>query len=107
MFQLKFPRSLVLLLVIAVFSAGAADTARSAARTQGVQITELPDKLRVEINGELFTEYYFTGKSHPWVSSAKKSPTEAAVSVTNLPMHVYFYPVLGPGGASMTRHWPM
>ena len=107
MSQLKFPRSLASLLVIAAFSALAADTATSAVRNQGVQIMELPDKLRVEINGALFTEYYFTGKSHPWVSSAKKSPTEPAVSVTNLPMHVYFYPVLGPGGAPMTRNWPM
>ena len=51
----------------------------------GVQITEQPDKLRVEINGKLFTEYHF-GKDAP---------------------HVYFYPVLGPGGTPMTRNWPM
>jgi hypothetical protein len=50
----------------------------------GVKITEQPDKLRVEINGELFTEYCFKGAPH-----------------------VYFYPLLGPGGAPMTRNWPM
>lgn len=50
----------------------------------GVKITEQPDKLRVEINGQLFTEYCF-----------KDAP------------HVYFYPLLGPGGAPMTRNWPM
>jgi hypothetical protein len=40
--------------------------------------------LRVEINGELFTEYCFKGAPH-----------------------VYFFPVLGPGGTPMTRSFPM
>ncbi|MCE9610040.1 MAG: PmoA family protein [Chthoniobacter sp.] len=42
------------------------------------------DRVRVEIGGELFTEYRFTGASH-----------------------VYFWPLIGPGGARMTRGWPM
>lgn len=50
----------------------------------GVQITQLPDRLRVEINGQLFTEYFFTNVPRP-----------------------YCYPVLGPGQAPMTRNWPM
>ena len=50
----------------------------------GVKITQLPDKLRIEINGQLFTEYHF-----------KEPP------------HLYFYPVLGPGGLPMTRNYPM
>ena len=50
----------------------------------GVKITEQPDKLRVEINGELFTEYVFKGAPH-----------------------VYFYPLIGPGGVHMSRHYPM
>ena len=50
----------------------------------GVTITEQPDKLRVEINGELFTEYVFKGAPH-----------------------VYFYPLIGPGGVPMTRNYPM
>ena len=50
----------------------------------GVKITQQPDKLRVEIDGQLFTEYHFAGAPH-----------------------VYFYPVLGPGGTPMTRNWPM
>jgi methane monooxygenase PmoA-like len=58
--------------------------ARSRAAESGVKITELPDKLRVEIGGELFTEYCYKGAPH-----------------------VYFYPVIGPGGAKMTRDWPM
>jgi hypothetical protein len=50
----------------------------------GVKISEQPDKLRVEINGQLFTEFCFKGAPH-----------------------VYYYPVLGPGSAPMTRNWPM
>jgi methane monooxygenase PmoA-like len=55
-----------------------------AADTSGVKITQQEEKLRVEVNGELFTEYHFKGAPH-----------------------VYFYPVLGPGGLPMTRDWPM
>jgi hypothetical protein len=59
-------------------------SALAAETAEGVHITELPDKLRVEIDGELFTEYVFKGASH-----------------------VYFYPLHGPGGLPMTRNWPM
>ncbi len=51
---------------------------------QGVQITELTDRLRVEIDGKLFTEYYFKDVAKP-----------------------YCYPIIGPSGAAMTRNWPM
>lgn len=51
---------------------------------EGVQITEGADKVRVEVNGELFTEYCHKGAPH-----------------------VYFYPLLGPGGVAMTRDFPM
>jgi len=50
----------------------------------GVQITRLDDRLRIEINGELFGEYHFKGGSRP-----------------------FLYPILGPGGLPMTRDWPM
>ncbi|RYD66148.1 MAG: hypothetical protein EOP84_31365, partial [Verrucomicrobiaceae bacterium] len=50
-----------------------------------VDIKEQDGKVRVEINGELFTEYHHT---------------------TAAP-HVYYYPVIGPGGLPMTRSWPM
>src|SRR5579871_6135974 len=50
----------------------------------GVQISQGTDSLRVEINGQLFTEYHFTGAARP-----------------------YFYPVMGPGELPMTRNWPM
>jgi hypothetical protein len=51
---------------------------------KGVQITQLSDRLRVEINGQLFTEYVFKNTPRP-----------------------YCYPILGPGGAAMTRNYPM
>jgi hypothetical protein len=50
----------------------------------GVKIGELEEKLRIEINGKLFTEYRFKEVPRP-----------------------YFYPVIGPTGDNITRHWPM
>lgn len=50
----------------------------------GVRITELADRLRIEIHGQLFTEYVFKDTPRP-----------------------YCYPLLGPGGLPMTRNWPM
>jgi hypothetical protein len=49
-----------------------------------VEVKELPGKVRVEIDGELLTEYHYTGAPH-----------------------VYFHPLIGPGGAKMTRSFPM
>jgi len=51
----------------------------------GVNITEGGNKLTVEINGNLFTEYVYKGDA--------KRP--------------YFYPVIGPTGVAVNRHWPM
>ena len=49
-----------------------------------VEITELKDRIRVEVDGELFTE---------WQHQAWKAP--------------YLYPVIGPNGVNVTRHYPM
>lgn len=51
---------------------------------RSVKITESGDVLEVTINGEPFTQYHFKNVSRP-----------------------FLYPVLGPGGAPMTRDWPM
>src|SRR5689334_19081111 len=59
-------------------------SAVSSPAADGVQMTQGPDKVRVEINGELFTEYCFTGAPH-----------------------VYYFPLLGPGGTRLNRNWPM
>ncbi len=50
----------------------------------GVKVTDVGNKLRVEIGGQLFTEYHFRDVPRP-----------------------YFYPVIGPTGKPVTRHWPM
>jgi hypothetical protein len=56
----------------------------STAGAQGVNITESTNRLRIEINGRLFSEYYFADVPRP-----------------------YCYPVIGPGETPMTRDWPM
>ena len=50
----------------------------------GVKITEAENKVTVEINGQLFTEYCYKDGKRP-----------------------YFYPLIGPTGVSITRNWPM
>lgn len=70
-------------LSLAGFSAAPA-AQDSPAAGQGVQITQLTNRLRVEINGRLFTEYFFQDVPRP-----------------------YCYPLMGPGEAPMTRNWPM
>jgi len=57
--------------------------AASAAHAE-VTLTDSTDKVRVEVDGKLLTEYCYRGASH-----------------------VYFYPLIGPGGARMTRGFPM
>ncbi len=52
--------------------------------SSGVQITELTDRLRIEIDGKFFTEYFFKDVPRP-----------------------YCYPIMGPGDVPMTRNYPM
>lgn len=78
--HLKFAPSALLAGSLALLSSVTLARAADA----GVKLTQQDDRVRVEINGELFTEYVFKGAPH-----------------------VYYYPVLGPGGARMTRDWPM
>jgi sugar phosphate isomerase/epimerase len=65
-----------------VAKAQSAGTTRKGA--SGIKITEGEKTLRVDINGKLFTEYYFNDVPRP-----------------------YFYPVIGPTGEPIIRHWPM
>ena len=67
-----------------IATARAADVSPGAPPKSGVQITRLADRLRVEINGQLFTEYFYQDVPRP-----------------------YCYPLIGPGDAAMTRNWPM
>jgi hypothetical protein len=52
--------------------------------SQDVKITDQKDRLRIEIGGQLFSEYVYQGARRP-----------------------YMYPIIGPGGQAMTRNWPM
>jgi len=61
-----------------------AGLAVTAAAEDGVVVREADGKVRVEINGALFTEYHYQDVARP-----------------------YLYPVIGPAGAPMTRDWPM
>ena len=56
----------------------------AAGAAEGVSIREQDGRLRVEVDGALFTEYYFRDISRP-----------------------FLYPVLGPGDLPLTRNWPM
>jgi hypothetical protein len=72
------------LLMVGLLVAVCAALNPSTAGAQGVNITELTNRLRIEINGRLFSEYYFADVPRP-----------------------YCYPVIGPGETPMTRDWPM
>jgi sugar phosphate isomerase/epimerase len=50
----------------------------------GVKLTEKDDRVTVEVNGKLFTEYRFKEPQRP-----------------------FFYPVIGPTGVPVIRHWPV
>ena len=56
---------------------------------KGVQITDNGNSLRIQIDGELFTEYHYGKYDGKDVSRP------------------FFYPVIGPSGAPMTRNSPM
>ena len=74
----------------------------SAAEKEGVQVTQKDDRVTVEINGDLFTEYWFRMRQHPALSTDRQGNM-----VTNPTKHTYFYPLIGPGGLQMTRGWPI
>src|SRR5882724_2336712 len=78
------PLTRLLIVSLLLTCARLSNSVRGADSKEGVQITQLDDRLRIEINGELFTEYYFKNASGP-----------------------FLYPVLGPDGLPMTRDWPM
>lgn len=61
-----------------------AETSSAAPLKEGIQITKLTNRLSIEVNGRLFTEYYYEDVPRP-----------------------YYYPLLGPGDLPMTRKWPM
>ncbi len=79
--QLPFPSSR---LVLKLLSLSAVSASLLPAAPQ-VTLTEMEDRLRVEIDGELFTEYRFKGEERFFPAC---------------------YPVMGPGEVPMTRRFP-
>ncbi len=74
---------MVLMLVVAAGWSGAAGLAGQG--TEGaVKITKMDGKVRVELDGKLFTEFLHQGHSRP-----------------------VLYPVIGPTGKGVTRNWPI
>jgi Methane oxygenase PmoA len=59
-------------------------TVPAVAAAEGVVIQEKEGYLRIEVNSQLFTEYHYQGAPH-----------------------LYFHPLIGPGGLPMTRDFPM
>lgn len=78
------PALACLVLAMAFGGCATVSTDKASKAKSDVQITQLPDRLRVEINGQPFTEYNFKNVPRP-----------------------FFYPVLGPDDAAMTRNWPV
>jgi len=70
---------------LVVLALGAA-TPLAADQPPAVSIVELEDRLRIELHGELFTEYVHRGEER---------------------FFPLFYPVLGPGQIPMTRNYPI
>src|SRR5687767_3767553 len=73
-----------LALLLTSWSLTAADPSRKGPETAGVRLVEQAGKVRIEVNGQLLTEYHF-----------QEGP------------HLFFFPLVGPGNAEMTRHYPM
>jgi len=67
-----------------LFVTGCGSPASNSSKSRGVLITAQPNALRVEIDGQLFTEYHYKDANRP-----------------------YYYPVIGPENLRMTRDWPM
>ena len=71
-------------LVLRFLLASFAFATAACAADSNVKLTKLDDRVRVEIGGKLFTEYFFKGSSRP-----------------------YCYPVLAADGTSLVRDFPM
>jgi hypothetical protein len=77
------PKTSLTFAVAAVLTCGILASSAQDAKS-GVRLIELADRVRVEINGQPFTEYVFKDVPRP-----------------------FLYPLLGPAGLPMTRNFPM
>lgn len=72
------------ILLVLLWMGGGCSVRTSSPGSGEIAVKQLEDRLRVEIDGELFTEYLFCVKNRP-----------------------ILYPVIGPHGITMTRNFPM
>jgi len=70
--------------IVAILLGGLLAFPASADHHEKVTAKKLDDRVRIEIGGELFTEYLFKHESKP-----------------------ICFPIIAPDGQSITRHWPM
>lgn len=80
----KFLPPLISLLLAAGCSTASHSSAGNPSNADGVRIIRRADHLQVEIDGQLFTEYWFKDVPRP-----------------------YYYPLMGPGEVPLTRNFPM
>jgi hypothetical protein len=76
--------SIVFTLLAAQSASFSQEAARAKAKSDGVNIIQQDGKLRIEVNGQFFADYNYQDVTRP-----------------------YFYPIIGPSGAAMTRNYPM
>ena len=77
--------ALFLLTIFIFCSCGCASSQQQPVQNNpAVKITDLGDRLKVEINGKLFTEYRYKNVAQP-----------------------HFYPIVGPTGEIIVRRWPV
>lgn len=75
---------LFMLSVLAAFFLGDVVASRAAEAAPAVQLTTLPDRVRVDVESALFTEYVFAGAKRP-----------------------YLYPIVLADGTALSRDFPM
>jgi hypothetical protein len=77
------PKQFVPFLTLAFLAANGCVTSQNTT-SRGVNIAQQDGKLAIEVGGQPFGDYHYQNVPRP-----------------------YLYPLLGPGGEMLTRHWPM
>src|ERR1041385_5455174 len=99
-YALAMPR-LAYTCAVALLTGSLSTFAADAPSGEGVKITKGNDNVRIDINGQLFTEYWFKGNQHPAMVVGRNGTNMVPTR------HVYFWPLIGPGGVQMVRGYPI
>lgn len=79
-----FKNSVVFILILILSLMSLSGCSLLFGRKTGVEIFRIGDRIRIDVNGKMFTEYYYQNVPRP-----------------------FFYPVIGPTGVAVNRHWPL